>query len=180
MEAGRIYCNVRLREKGRVNFFSLSTTASNCTSTLSKKYLLLLKKMLEPVVQRIVPGAPPPTPLSKTQKKKRKAKAKSAEPGEAPALSDATSAAIPGKTPEPSETQEASLAPEPIAQSDSQMSLLPEEEVLLKPSPIVDLIHKRLKATTKKIVFTLIFFNTVWLILLFFPVTDNCLRCYRP
>jgi hypothetical protein len=30
------------------------------------------------------------------------------------------------------------------------MSLLPEEEVLLKPSPIVDLIHKRFKATTKK------------------------------
>jgi hypothetical protein len=131
--------------------------------------------MPEPVVQRIVPGAPPPTPLSKTQKKKRKAKAKS-EPGDAPTLPEATSAA---PTPDP-ETQEATLAPEVIAQSDSQMSLLPEEEVLLKPSPIVDLIHKRLKATTKKIVLTLVFSNTVWLIFLFPPVTDIYLRCYRP
>jgi hypothetical protein len=113
--------------------------------------------MPEPVVQRIVPGAPPPTPLSKTQKKKRKAKAKNVEPGDGPALPEATIE----KTPEHSETQEATLAPEVIAQSDSQMSLLPEEEVLLKPSPIVDLIHKRLKATTKKIVFTLVFSNTV-------------------
>ena len=134
--------------------------------------------MPEPVVQRIVPGAPPPTPLSKTQKKKRKAKAKSAEHSDL-ALPEATSAALDGKMPEPPEAQEATLAPEAIAQSDSQMSLLPEEEVLLKPSPIVDLIHKRLKATTKKIVFTFVFSNILWLIL-FFPVTDNCLRCYRP
>jgi hypothetical protein len=117
--------------------------------------------MPEPVVQRIVPGAPPPTPLSKTQKKKRKAKAKSAEPGDAPALLEATSVAPTEKSPEVLESQEATLAPEVIAQSDSQMSLLPEEEVLLKPSPIVDLIHKRLKATTKKIVFTLVFSNTI-------------------
>lgn len=102
--------------------------------------------MSESVVQRIVPGAPPPTPLSKTQKKKRKAKAKSAEPGDA-----LTVAAHIEKTPEPPEAQEATLAPQVIAQSDSQMALLPEEEVLLKPSPTVDLIHKRLKATTKKI-----------------------------
>jgi hypothetical protein len=108
-----------------------------------------IKKMPEPVVQRIVPGAPPPTPLSKTQKKKRKAKAK----GDAPTLPEATSAAPTETTPDPPET--ATLVPEVIAQSDSQMSLLPEEEVLLKPSPIVDLIHKRLKATTKKIVFTI-------------------------
>ena len=121
--------------------------------------------MPEPVIQRIVPGAPPPTPLSKTQKKKRKAKAKSAEPGDTTALLEATSATLTEKTPE---TQEAALAPEVIAQSDSQMSLLPEEEVLLKPSPIVDLIHKRLKATTKKIVLTLILSNTVWLILFSF------------
>lgn len=123
--------------------------------------------MPEPVVQRIVPGAPPPTPLSKTQKKKRKAKAKSAEPGDAPAVPEATSAVLTEKTPELPEPQEATLAPEVIAQSDSQMSLLPEEEVLLKPSPIVDLIHKRLKATTKKIVFTLVFSNTAWFIFLF-------------
>jgi hypothetical protein len=121
--------------------------------------------MPEPVIQRIVPGAPPPTPLSKTQKKKRKAKAKSAEPSDVPTVPEATSAALTEKTPESSEPQEATLlAPEVIAQSDSQMSLLPEEEVLLKPSPIVDLIHKRLKATTKKIVFTLAFSNSARLI----------------
>ena len=132
--------------------------------------------MSEPVTQRIVPGAPPPTPLSKTQKKKRKAKAKSAEPGDAPAVPEA----LTEKLPELSEPHETTLAPEAIAQSDSQMSLLPEEEVLLKPSPIVDLIHKRLNATTKKIVSTLLFSNTAWLIFLFFSVTDICLHCYRP
>jgi hypothetical protein len=132
--------------------------------------------MSEPVTQRIVPGAPPPTPLSKTQKKKRKAKAKSAEPGDAPAVPEA----LAEKLPELSEPHENTLAPEAIAQSDSQMSLLPEEEVLLKPSPIVDLIHKRLKATTKKIVPFLLFSNTARLIFLFFSVTDICLHCYRP
>lgn len=130
--------------------------------------------MPEPVVQRIVPGAPPPTPLSKTQKKKRKAKAKSEELGDAPAESQALNE----QTPEPSEPQDAALAPEPVAQSDSQMSLLPEEEVLLKPSPIVDLIHKRLKATTKKIVLNLPSSDVVGLIFLYVPVADNCLRCY--
>lgn len=131
--------------------------------------------MPEPVVQRIVPGAPPPTPLSKTQKKKRKAKAKSGEElGDAPAESQALNE----QTPEPSEPQDAVLAPEPVAQSDSQMSLLPEEEVLLKPSPIVDLIHKRLKATTKKIVLNLLFSDVVGLIFLYVPVANNCLRCH--
>ena len=171
MEADRIF----YREKGRVDFFAFNHRKQLHINSF-KKYLFPPKKMPEPVVQRIVPGAPPPTPLSKTQKKKRKAKAKSAEPGDAPALPEAASAAPTEKTPE----QEVILAPEVIAQSDSQMSLLPEEEVLLKPSPIVDLIHKRLKATTKKIVLTLLLSNTVWLIFLFFPVTDIYLRCYRP
>ena len=119
--------------------------------------------MPEPVVQRVVPGAPPPTPLSKTQKKKRKAKAKSAEPGDTPAVPETTSVVLAEKTPEP----ETALAPEPVTHSESQTSLLPEEEILLKPSPIVDLIHKRLKATTKKIVLNLIFSNTPHLILFF-------------
>ena len=130
--------------------------------------------MPEPVVQRIVPGAPPPTPLSKTQKKKRKAKAKSAEAADAAVPEPLTE-----RTPEPSESQEAALAPEVINHSESQMSLLPEEEVLLKPSPIVDLIHKRLKATTKKIVFNLVFSNILVLdSFLSLSVTDICLRCY--
>ena len=168
MEAGRILCNVRLRVRKDASFsFFRFQPPQATTSTHSKKYLLPPKKMPEPVVQRIVPGAPPPTPLSKTQKKKRKVKAKSAEPGDASALPEATSAAPTEKTPESPEIREPTLAPDVIAQSDSQMSLLPEEEVLLKPSPIVDLIHRRLKATTKKIVSTLVFSNTVWLIFLF-------------
>ncbi|TFK44212.1 hypothetical protein BDQ12DRAFT_717381 [Crucibulum laeve] len=107
-----------------------------------------------PVQPRIVPGAPPPAPLSKTQKKKRKAKGKSGEPtADSPvtAVPDATAAALIEKAPEPVEVQEGALAPELVAQPETEAPPLPEEEVLLKPSPIVDLIHKRLKATTKKI-----------------------------
>ncbi|KAF8160611.1 hypothetical protein B0H34DRAFT_697356 [Crassisporium funariophilum] len=103
--------------------------------------------MPEPVAQRVVPGAPPPAPLSKTQKKKRKAKGKSGD--ESPVI-DSSSAALLEKAPESSEIQEGIVAPELVAQ-ESQAPPLPEEELLFKPSPIVDLIHKRLKATTKKI-----------------------------
>ena len=103
--------------------------------------------MPEPVPQRIVPGAPPPAPLSKTQKKKRKAKA----PGDAPATIDSP-VTVSEKTPELTEVQESTLAPESLTRSESHATALPEEDVLLKPSPIVDLVHKRLKATTKKIV----------------------------
>ena len=181
MEAGRILCNVRLRVRKDVSFFFRFQPPQATTHQLIQKSISSPpKKMPEPVVQRIVPGAPPPTPLSKTQKKKRKVKARSAEPGDASALPEAASAAPTEKTPESPEIREPTLAPEVIAQSDSQMSLLPEEEVLLKPSPIVDLIHRRLKATTKKIVSTLVLSNTVGSFLFLFLVTDNCLCCYRP
>jgi hypothetical protein len=105
--------------------------------------------MPEALAQRIVPGAPPPTPLSKTQKKKRKAKAKDGD--ETPLTPITSSAALFEKAPETAEAREESLAPEVVARSESQATPLPEEDVLLKPSPIVDLVHKRLKATTKKI-----------------------------
>ncbi|PPQ97795.1 hypothetical protein CVT26_012840, partial [Gymnopilus dilepis] len=50
------------------------------------------------------------------------------------------------------EAREGSLAPpEGINRSESQATPLPEEDVLLKHSPIVELVNKRLKATTKKI-----------------------------
>jgi len=129
--------------------------------------------MPEPVAQRIIPGAPPPTPLSKTQKKKRKAKG----PGDAPAMTD-PSVAVGEKTPEPTEVQENTLAPESITRSESHATPLPEEDVLLKPSPIVDLVHKRLKATTKKIVrFQTFLFCHVCFEPLFI-VADNDLRCH--
>ncbi|KAF5328837.1 hypothetical protein D9619_011689 [Psilocybe cf. subviscida] len=109
--------------------------------------------MSEPTTQRIVPGAPPPAPLSKSQKKKRKTKAKgdNEETTPTPTVADATSAALIETAPEPSEVEEGVLAPELIARTDSQGVTIPEEDVLLKPSPIVDLVHKRLKATSKKI-----------------------------
>lgn len=109
--------------------------------------------MPEVVTQRIVPGAPPPAPLSKSQKKKRKVKKPTESTPDSPvALTDAGSAALIEKAPEEAEIREGSVAPDLVAQPESEAPPLPEEEVLLKPSPIVDLIYKRLKATTKKIV----------------------------
>ncbi|KAF9526524.1 hypothetical protein CPB83DRAFT_857672 [Crepidotus variabilis] len=102
----------------------------------------------ETASQRLVPGAPPLALLSKSQRKKRRAQGKSENEPDTPITGDATSAAVLEKAPEPSEVREGSLAPELISRS---ASVLPEEDVLLKPSPIVDLVTKRLKATTKKI-----------------------------
>lgn len=111
----------------------------------------------EPVPQRIVPGAPPPTPLSKTQKKKRKAN-KPKDADSPIAATDAAAAAVLEKAPEPVEVQEPTLAPETVPSTENPSTPLPEEEILLKPSPIVDLVHKRLKATSKKIVCLLLLF----------------------
>jgi len=105
--------------------------------------------MSEPVVQRIVPGAPPPTPLSKSQKKKRKAKKPVESTPESPTIPDPSAAVE--KLPESVETREDSVVPEPTTQRDSLATPALEEELGLKLSPIVELITKRLKATTKKI-----------------------------
>jgi len=109
------------------------------------------------VVQpRIVPGAPPPVALSKSQKKKRRVKGRSEEDVSSPTTGHASGTPVPDATftekSPVSDTQEGALAPEPVSRSGSQAPLLPEEDVLLKHSPIVDLVNKRLKATTKKIV----------------------------
>jgi hypothetical protein len=106
--------------------------------------------MVEATSQRIVPGAPPPTPLSKSQKKKRKAVTKSkTETEESTVLEGPESqSATPAEKPaSQSDVKEGSVTNE-VAEPDSQAF---DEEFDLKPSPIVDLIHKRLKATTKKI-----------------------------
>lgn len=100
--------------------------------------------MSEAVTQRIVPGAPPPAPLTKSQRKKRKGK-KAAEstPDSPEATVDATPTVLAEQAPEVEEAREAStaIAPEPVL-----------EEEVLKLSPIVELVQKRLKATSKKIV----------------------------
>lgn len=106
--------------------------------------------MPESVVQRIVPGAPPPAPLSKSQKKKRKAKKPTDPTSESPTIPDTPSVVI-EKAPESVDTREGSIAPEPAIQPESLATPAPEEDLGLKPSPIVELITKRLKATTKKI-----------------------------
>lgn len=148
--------------------------------------------MPELTPQRFVPGAPPPAPLSKSQKKKRKGKkptdpATGATPGDLSPVSipDATSAALTEKAPEPSDIQQGHVAEElvdtsgPVPQVEPKVPILPEEEVLLKPSPIVDLIHKRLKATTKKIASTH-FYESRCLCLTSFTVADIGLRFDRP
>ncbi|KAJ7703234.1 hypothetical protein B0H17DRAFT_1042403 [Mycena rosella] len=102
--------------------------------------------MAEPL--RIVPGAPPPKEISKSARKKRKTKSK-ADPS-TPDVLESSSAALIEKAPEASEIQEGALAPELVVQPEPEAPAA-EEDILLKPSPIVDLIHKRLKATSKKI-----------------------------
>jgi len=95
---------------------------------------------------RFVPGAPPPTPLSKSQKKKLLAKRKPANPA---VVQRDASPEEQNDSVENHHTQEVA-APESVTQSEPTAA--PEGEVLHKPSPIVDLVNKRLKSTTKKIV----------------------------
>ncbi|KAF8348403.1 hypothetical protein F5887DRAFT_647004 [Amanita rubescens] len=105
--------------------------------------------------QRIVPGAPPPAPLSKTQKKKRKAKVKTGPENspidtndidhpESPIITTPDAPAIPlvENAPDAGDSQKDVLAP------GQETPDLPDE---LKHSPVVELVSKRLKATTKKI-----------------------------
>jgi len=102
---------------------------------------------------RVVPGAPPPAPLSKTQKKKRKVKVAGVGGDESevptPVLEKVQLPAEDKVAPE--KAQEKVPAPESIAPADSTAAAALDDD-LIKLSPIVDLIHKRMKATTKKIV----------------------------
>jgi hypothetical protein len=99
--------------------------------------------MPEPTVQqRIVPGAPPPAHSSKSHRKKRKAK--KADDDTTP--DDQAPATQQEKSPEPVDSSQ----PTPAPDTSSEVPAAPEEDV--KSSPIVELITKRLKATSKKIV----------------------------
>jgi hypothetical protein len=115
------------------------------------------------VISRIVPGAPPPVALSKSQKKKRRTKAGGAkseheqDESTSPSVPPTSSANFPDVAPvTPTEKgleapEEAAFSPGLVSRSESQAPPLPEED-LLKVSPIVDLVNKRFKTTTKKIV----------------------------
>ena len=99
---------------------------------------------------RIVPGAPPPDP-SKMQKKKRRAnKPKTAEsPAEGSVvLPDATPAMVVEQSSEQANLKEASVAPEHVAPSEAPTF----DDPILKSSPVVEILQKRLKALNKKIV----------------------------
>ncbi|KAL5485363.1 hypothetical protein ACEPAI_8005 [Sanghuangporus weigelae] len=113
--------------------------------------------------KRFVPGAPPPAPLSKTQKKKRRGVVKKdsgaeSEP-ETPAtnsvkLPDAHAAALTEKTPEEKDVKSGAVAEELVAKPPEA----PKSEAggdaapgSVKPSPVVDLLNKRMKALGKKI-----------------------------
>lgn len=98
--------------------------------------------------QRIVPGAPPPISIAKAQKKRRKPKAKSGEDSPAVVVPDPLSAALTEKAPQTADIVEGNVAPELLVKAESQDG----EDLASKPSPIVELITKRLKATNKKIV----------------------------
>lgn len=102
---------------------------------------------------RIVPGAPPPAPVTRSQKKKRKtAKQKPSDPvpEEHVDVPDSTSAALIEKAPTESDVKEGSVAPELVAQPEETQS--PVDENTIKLSPIIDMLSKRLKAIQKKIV----------------------------
>lgn len=110
---------------------------------------------------RVVPGAPPPAPISKSQKKKRKATAIKKSTSEQSngadhvVVPDATASALIDQAPTQNDIKEGSVAPELVAQSEAQVtrevSPVPGS-VETKPSHIVDMLNKRVKATTKKIV----------------------------
>ncbi|KAF7361925.1 TMP-TENI-domain-containing protein [Mycena venus] len=96
---------------------------------------------------RIVPGAPPAKGAVQICAEKAQGKA---EPG-TPDVLESSSAALIEKAPEPSDIQAGAVASDLVVQPEPETTPAPEEEIVLKPSPIVDLIHKRLKATSKKI-----------------------------
>ncbi|KAL5507347.1 hypothetical protein ACEPAH_6803 [Sanghuangporus vaninii] len=116
-------------------------------------------------LKRFVPGAPPPAPLSKAQKKKRRGVAKKdsgaeSEP-ETPAtnsvkLPDAHAAALTEKAPEEKDVKSGAVAEELVATA--KPPEVPKSEAggdaapgSVKPSPVVDLLNKRMKALGKKI-----------------------------
>ncbi|KAK7472486.1 hypothetical protein VKT23_000601 [Stygiomarasmius scandens] len=102
--------------------------------------------MADQTTQRIVPGAPPSSSLTKSQlKRKRKTKAKADESETPVSIPDSTSAALVEKAPEPEDVQQGAVAPELVAEPE------PSEPRETKPSPIVELINKRWKATNKKL-----------------------------
>ncbi len=114
--------------------------------------------MADTPTQRYVPGAPTSALVSKSSKKKRKP-AKGGTSEDSPALSsvaipDSTSPVLAEKAPDTSDTKDRP-EPETLLADPSTTNGIPSGQHVLdetKHSPIVELIQKRIKATTKKIV----------------------------
>jgi len=111
--------------------------------------------MTDILPQRIVPGAPPLLPLSKTQKKKRKSGRTNL--AESPAVDtvsipDSTSATLFEKAPQESDIKEGSVADSSVVQHERANGTQVSSDDSHKPSPIVEIVFKRLKSATKKIV----------------------------
>ncbi|THH05379.1 hypothetical protein EW145_g4839 [Phellinidium pouzarii] len=106
--------------------------------------------------QRIVPGAPPvASSLTKTQKKKRRSVKKDDDEPVMPQaahieIPDVHSAALTDKAPRETDVKGGSVAEELVAQPESAKEES-EDPFAIKPSPVVDLLNKRLKALGKKI-----------------------------
>ena len=117
----------------------------------------LLKKMVMLDANRIVPGAPPPAPLTKSQRKKRKAATASAKTTEsvngasAVTTPDVTTATLAEKQPEDVDAKEDSVAAEPTVTQILEDGQGLEDDGA-KPSVIVEYLQKRRKALNKKIV----------------------------
>ena len=111
--------------------------------------------------QRIVPGAPPPPPLSKSQKKKRKSVIK---PKVADAPSTESILSIPDSKVEAlveKALEEVDVKRDDVPEAAAVAPLEPIPEVVLdkskKASPAVELLNKRIKVQTKKLVSNLVF-----------------------
>jgi hypothetical protein len=114
--------------------------------------------MSDTPTQRYVPGAPPPAPPSKSSKKKRKT-GKGSRSEDSPALStvaipDSTPTVPLEKAPDSSDIKDASVTDSSQADPRNTNGIpsgQPAQDEA-KHSPIVDLIQKRIKTTSKKIV----------------------------
>lgn len=108
---------------------------------------------------RIVPGAPPPAPLSKSQQKKKRKNATPKSVLSTPdhqtiPIPEPRSAALVEKAPVDGE-----IADELVAKAEELTAIAPEEskpeergEDKKSSNPIIELVNKRLRTITKKIV----------------------------
>ncbi|KAF7321263.1 TMP-TENI-domain-containing protein [Mycena kentingensis (nom. inval.)] len=94
---------------------------------------------------RVVPGAPPKKEQPKSRKRKPKTKADDASND----VLESSTAALTETAPTPADINDGAVAPELVAEPEAPAA--PDVDSALKPSPIVDMISKRLKVTSKKI-----------------------------